>query len=86
MPKRMTTIEIELPDATVEAAQEAGLLTPQSLNKILTHALERRHAAESLLAIADWVAAAGIEPLSMKEIGAEVSQSRAERRQRARGS
>ena len=86
MPKRMTTIEIELPDATVEAAQEAGLLTPQALNKILTHALERRHAAESLLAIADWVAAAGIEPLSMKEIGAEVSQSRAERRQRARGS
>jgi hypothetical protein len=79
----MTTIEIELPDATAKAAREAGLLTPQALDKLLTHALERRHSADSLLAIADRVAAAGIEPLSMNEIVAEVSESRAERRQRA---
>lgn len=82
----MTVIEIELPDATANAARKAGLLTPEALNKLLTHALERRHGAESLLAIADRVAGAGIEPLSMKEIAAEVSQSRAERRQRASGS
>lgn len=79
----MTTIEIELPDATAKAAREAGLLTPQALDKLLTHALERRHSADSLLAIADRVAAAGIEPFSMNEIVAEVSESRAERRQRA---
>jgi len=38
-----------------------------------------------LLSIADRVAAAGIEPMSMEEIDAEVKAVRAERRQRASG-
>jgi hypothetical protein len=37
------------------------------------------------LSIADRVAAAGIEPMSMEEIDAEVKAGRAERRQRASG-
>lgn len=81
----MTTIQIELPDATEKAAREAGLLTPVALDRLLTDALERRQAADSLLAIADRVAAAGIEPMSMKDINAEVKAARAERRQRASG-
>ncbi len=48
----MTTIQIELPDATAQAA-------------------------DSLLSIADRVAAAGIESMSMEEINAEVKAARA---------
>lgn len=45
----------------------------------------RREAApDQLLAIADRVAAAGIPPMSMEEINAEVKAVRAERRQRDR--
>jgi len=54
------TIQIELPDATAQAA-------------------------DSLLSIADRVAAAGIEPMSMEEINAEVKAARAQRRPGAGG-
>ena len=81
----MTTIEIELPDATAQAARDAGLLTPQALDRLLTDALRRRQAADALLSIADRVAAAGIAPMSMDEINAEVKAARKERRQRAGG-
>ena len=81
----MTTIQIELPEATAQAARDAGLLTPQALERLLTEALRRKQAADSLLSIADRVAAAGIEPMSMEEINAEVKAARAERKQRAGG-
>ena len=81
----MTTIQIELPDATAKAAHDAGLLTPQALERMLNDALKRQQAADSLLSIADRVAAAGIAPISMQEINAEVKAARAERRQRASG-
>lgn len=81
----MTTIQIELPDATAQAARDAGLLTPQALDRLLQDALERRGAAAALLTVADRVAAAGIVPMSMDEINAEVKAARAERRQRAGG-
>jgi hypothetical protein len=79
----MTRVQIELPDATVKAAQAAGLLTPLALDRLLNAALERQRAANSLLSIADLVAAANIEPMSMQEINAEVKAARQERRQRA---
>jgi len=82
----MTTIQIELPEATAQAARKAGLLTPQALDRLLTDALKRQEAADSLLSIADRVAAAGIEPMSMEEINAEVKAARAERRQRNQAS
>ena len=81
----MTTIKIELPEATAQAARAAGLLTPEALERLLTDALKRRKAADSLLAIADRVAAAGIAPMPMDEINAEVKAARAERRERAGG-
>ncbi|MCC7330735.1 MAG: hypothetical protein IT484_11400 [Gammaproteobacteria bacterium] len=80
----MTTIQIELPDATAQAARAAGLLTPQALDRLLTEALKRREAADRLLSIADRVAAAGIPPMSEEEIQAEIDAVRAERRARAR--
>ena len=41
----MTTLQIELPDTTAQAAQAAGLLTPQSIDRLLTEALRKREAA-----------------------------------------
>jgi hypothetical protein len=79
----MTKIEIELPDATVKAARKAGLLKPDALQRLLTDAMKRRQVAEGLLSIADRVAKAGIAPMTMKEITAEVKASRIERRKRA---
>ena len=38
----MTTIEIELPEATAGAEREAGLLTTQELERLLNNALKRK--------------------------------------------
>ncbi|HEY0783256.1 MAG TPA: hypothetical protein VGE98_12425 [Thermoanaerobaculia bacterium] len=81
----MTRIQIELPDATAQAAREAGLLTPLALERLLNEALRRKQAADSLLSIAGRVAEAGIAPMSMDEVDAEVKAVRAARRQRASG-
>jgi hypothetical protein len=75
----MTKIQIELPDATAQAAQAAGLLTPQALDRLLSNALRRQQAADYLLSVADEVITAGITPMSMEEINAEVKASRKER-------
>jgi len=75
----MTTLQIELPDSTAQAARDAGLLTPQALDRLLNEALRKREAANSLLSIAERVAAAGIAPMTMEEINAEVKAARAER-------
>ena len=74
----MTTIQIELPDATAQAARDAGLLTAQAMERLLNDALRRKQAVDALLSIADRVAAAGIAPMSMEEINAEVKAARAE--------
>ena len=81
----MVTIESEVSDATAKAAREAGLLTPQVLDRLLSDALQRQQAADALLSIADRVVAAGIAPMSTEQISAEVKAARAERRQRAGG-
>jgi hypothetical protein len=77
----VTKIQIELPDAT---AQAAGLLTPQALDRLLSGALRKQHAGDVLLSIADKLAAAGVEPMTMEEIQAEVNAVRAARRASAR--
>jgi hypothetical protein len=79
----MTKIQIERSDATAKAAREAGLLSPGTLGRLVTEAIKRRRAAASLLAIADRVAEAGITPMSMKEIDAEVKAVRVKGRRRA---
>lgn len=80
----MTTIRIELPEAMAQAARDAGLLTPEALERLLSDALRRQQAADALLDVARRVAQAGVEPLSPEEISAEIRASRAER-QRAGG-
>jgi hypothetical protein len=81
----MTKIQIELPEEIANAARDAGLLTPQALDRLLTGAIKRQRAADSLLSIADRVAAAGVEPMPMDDIDAEGKAVRAERRRRAGG-
>jgi hypothetical protein len=81
----MTTIRIELPDATAQAATAAGLLTASALERLLNNAIQRKQASDSLLSLADRVAAAGIAPMSMEEINAEVKSARMQRRQGASG-
>lgn len=77
----MTRIQMELPDAIAQDAQAAGLLTPQALERLLANALARQRAADALLSVADEVAAAGVAPMSMDEITAEVKAAREERQQ-----
>ena len=81
----MAKIQIDIPDATAQAARDAGLLTPEALLRLLSDALRRRQAADALLSVADRVAAAGIPPMTMKDINAEVKAARAERHKRAGG-
>ena len=82
----MTKVQIELSDATARAAREAGLLTSEALERLLTDAIKRRQAADALLEIAERVAEAGVEPMPMEEIDRKVKAVRAERWRRAGGS
>jgi len=59
-----------------QAARDAGLLTSQALVRLLDEAIKRRQAADALLSIADRLAEAGIPPMSMDEINAEVKAAR----------
>lgn len=81
----MTTIQIELPDATAQAARDAGLLTTQALERLLNDAL-RRKGVNELFEKMDDLADANFQPLTMDEVQAEVNAVRAERRTRAAGS
>lgn len=79
----MTTVQIELPEELARKAREAGLLAPDSIERVLREAL-RREAFEELLSVAEKVEAAGIPPMSMEEINAEIQAYRAEHRRGAR--
>lgn len=81
----MTTIQIDLPEATAAAAREAGLLTPEALERLLNDAL-RRKAVGELFAKMDELADSNLPPMTMEEIQAEVDAARAQRRKRAPGS
>lgn len=81
----MTTIKIELPEATAQAARDAGLLTSQALERLLNDALRCR-AADELFGKMDELVDANFPPMTMEEIQAEVDAVRAERRKRAAGS
>jgi hypothetical protein len=77
----MTTIEINLPDELAQRARSAGLLSDAAIRDLLEDAM-RRLAGRRLLDVAQRIHAAGIAPMSMDEIDAEVKSVRAERRAR----
>ncbi len=75
----MTMIEITLPDEVAQRAKSAGLLSDVAIQQLLEDAM-RRQAGRALLEIARDIQEAGIPPMSMEEIDAEVKADRAERR------
>lgn len=79
----MTTIQIELPEATAQAAKAAGLLTSQALERLLSEAIRYR-ALEQLDAAREKLAADPLPPMSEDEIQAEIEAYRAEKRAAAR--
>lgn len=77
----MTNLTVTLPDELAQRARQAGLLSSQAIQRLLEEAV-RRQAGRKLLEIAKRVQEAGIPPMSMDEINAEVKAVRAEHRAR----
>jgi hypothetical protein len=82
----MTTLEVklDLPDSLAKEAQQAGLLTSDAIERMLREAVRSRRIARLAEARRN-IAAAGIAPLTMEEIQAEIEADRAERRGKAPG-
>ena len=80
----MLQVKLDLPDGLAKEASNLGLLEPQALQTMLREAVRRRRIARLTEARAR-VAAAGIPPLTMEEIQAEIEADRVERRSKNSG-
>lgn len=80
----MTTLEITLPDSLAREAKEAGLLAPEAIETMLREAVRSRRIARLIEARRN-IATAGVPPLTMEEIQAEIEADRAERRGKIAG-
>ena len=82
----MTTLEVKLnlPDGLANEARQAGLLTPEELERLLREALRARR-VERLTAVRESLAANPLPPMTPEEIQAEIDDYRAQVR-RASGS
>lgn len=68
-------VKLDLPDNLAKEASNLGLLEPQALQTMLREAVRRRRIAR-LTEARERVAAAGIPPLTMDEIQAEIEAER----------
>lgn len=75
----MTELTVTLPDDLARMARDAGLLTPEGIERALREAL-RREAGRKLLEIRKALQESGTPPMSEDEIQAEIDAYRAERR------
>ncbi|MGH8511686.1 MAG: hypothetical protein ACREU8_10010, partial [Gammaproteobacteria bacterium] len=77
----MTTVEVklDLPDGLAQEVARMGLLEPNALRAMLREAVRARR-IERLTGARKKIAAAGVPPLTMEEINAEIKADRAERR------
>ena len=82
----MTTLEVKLnlPDGLANEARQAGLLTPEELERLLREALRARR-VERLTAVRETLAANPLPPMTSEEIQSEIDDYRAQVR-RASGS
>ena len=80
----MTTLEVklELPDSLAKEAQQAGLLAPEELERLVREALRAKR-LESLSKAREKLAANPLPPMTPEEIQAEIDASRAEVRRAA---
>jgi hypothetical protein len=76
----MTTVQITLPDQLAQEAEQAGLLSSESLEELLRRQLKAR-AAEQLFAAMDKMSAVETVPyMSPEEVAEEIKAMRAEKR------
>jgi hypothetical protein len=76
----MTTVQITLPDQLAQEAEQAGLLSSESLEELLRRQLKAK-AAEQLFAAMDKMSAAETVPyMSPEEVAEEIKAMRAEKR------
>ncbi len=82
----MTTLEVKLnlPDSLANEARQAGLLTPEELERLLREALRARR-VERLAVVRESLATKPLPPMTSEEIQAEIDDYRAQVR-RAAGS
>ncbi len=82
----MTTLELKLnlPDSLAKEAKRLGLLDSDSLQSLLREAVRDRRITQ-LAEARKKIAAAGIAPMTMEEIQAEIDADRAERRAKTGG-
>lgn len=80
----MLQVKLDLPDTLAKEASSLGLLEPQALQALLREAVRKRRLAR-LAEARQKIAAAGVPPLSMEEIEAEIEADRAERRAKSTG-
>jgi hypothetical protein len=81
----MTTIQVTLPDQLAEEAQRAGLLSSQSMEKLLRAELRARSASELLSALENTDRVETTEDFSPESMAVEVRAMRAEHRARENG-
>ena len=82
----MTTLEVKLnlPDSLANEVRQAGLLTPEVLERLLREALRARR-VERLTAVRETLTTNPLPPMTPEEIQAEIDDYRAQVR-RASGS
>lgn len=77
-------VKLELPDPLAKEAETMGLLEPRALQALLREAVRNRRIVR-LAEARRKIAAAGIPPMTMEEIQAEIKADRAERRNKNAG-
>ncbi len=77
----MTTLEVKLnlPDSLAREAQQAGLLAPEELERLVREALRARR-VDRLTGVRETLAANPLPPMTPEEIQAEIDAYRAQTR------
>lgn len=75
----MTTLEVklELPDSLAKEAQQAGLLAPEELQRLVREALRAKR-VERLSKVREKLAVEPLPPMTPEEIQAEIDAYRAQ--------
>lgn len=81
----MTTVTITLPDQLAQEAQQAGLLSPQSLENLLREQLRAQHQEELFQAMERMAHSDSPPVMSPEEVAEEIRTLRAERRTKPEG-
>lgn len=76
----MTTVQINLPDVLAQEAQRAGLLAPDTMERILREQLKTRRGDELFGAMDRMAAVNTPAAMSPEEISEEIRAMRTERR------